>query len=150
MLWTQHPDAHLPIRISAWRVSATLSMRPQIRHLFGAIGVTLEQLTEKLLHFCKDFSSLIYVWSVGGYRTRYPLPPRERGLPVSRSLACCPLPVGYAAVVFVVVLAPQFPVVAVGIAVVSLSRFHLVHLDTESGGVPERNVAVDDLPGLLE
>ena len=38
----------------------------------------MEQLTEKLLHFCKDFSSLIYIWSVGGYRTRYPLPPRER------------------------------------------------------------------------
>ena len=24
-------------------------------------------------HFCKDFSSLIYVWSVCGYRTHYPL-----------------------------------------------------------------------------
>jgi len=46
--------------------------------LIRAVTTKFQQLTEKLLHFCKDFSSLIYVWSVGGYRTRYPLPDRER------------------------------------------------------------------------
>ena len=36
-----------------------------IIYLFGRIGTTLEQLTEKPPHFCEDLFSLIYVWSGG-------------------------------------------------------------------------------------
>ena len=36
-----------------------------ITYLFGRIGTTLEQLSEKSPHFCEDFFSLIYVWSGG-------------------------------------------------------------------------------------
>ena len=35
---SQHPGTHLLIFHSTWRVWSTLSMRPQIGHLFGAIG----------------------------------------------------------------------------------------------------------------
>ena len=47
---------------SRWAVR---SMRPQIGHLFGAVTTKLQQIREKPLHSCKDFSSLIYVWSGG-------------------------------------------------------------------------------------
>jgi hypothetical protein len=88
--WTQHPGTHhlyeqwcLPVSavgVASRYVTSTTAARNS--YLFGAIGTVLEQLTEKPLHFCKDFSSLIYVWSVGGYRTRYPLP-RSTTHPVS-------------------------------------------------------------------
>ena len=61
----QHPDTYLPICLSAWRVSATLCTRTQIRHLFGAVAETWLKLREKPPHFCEDLFSLIYVWSGG-------------------------------------------------------------------------------------
>ena len=45
-------------------ISFSLSMS-RIAYLFVAIGSTLGQLREKPPHFCKDFFSLIYVWSGG-------------------------------------------------------------------------------------
>ncbi|MDP7089654.1 MAG: hypothetical protein QGG20_07925, partial [Dehalococcoidia bacterium] len=80
LLWSQHPDTHIYMNNGYLWVSAvglasryvTSTTDDRNSYLFGAIGVTLEQLREKPPHFCKGFSSLVAVWSGRGVSNSRP------------------------------------------------------------------------------